>query len=136
MVGPLDTITILNEARECFIDGHYIATVLLATAFIEHTLVDELSERGLAKHGVQFSDALKIALENQLFSSELISQTDELRLIRNPFTHRKASTYSKSFGNRFLARREHPTKILEEDAKQALVVMYEYFIRTLKEMGK
>jgi hypothetical protein len=133
MVGPLDTITILSEARECFIDGHYIATVLLATAFVEHTLVDELSERGLTKPRVQFSDALKIASENRIFPDELISRTRNLSLIRNAFTHRKPLDNPDSFGYRFQAGGVHPARILEEDAKQFLALMYEYFRRTLKE---
>ena len=135
VVGPLDTMTILNEARDCFIEGHYVATVLLATAFIEHTLVDELSERELGRPRA-FSAALDAATENQLFPNELLSQTRDFSLIRNAFTHRKPSDDPNGFGNRFQARQVHPTKILEEDAKQALVLMYEYFRLTLKEFDE
>jgi hypothetical protein len=125
-------MTILNEARECFIEGHYIATVLLAMAFIEHTLIDELAENGLGRPG-RFSLALDAAAKNQLFPDELLSRTRNLSLIRNAFTHRKPSDNHDSFGYRFQARGVHPARILEEDAKQFLALMYEYFRRTLKE---
>ena len=134
-VGPLDTMTILNEARDCFIEGHHIATVLLATAFIEHILMDELSERELGRPRT-FSAAVNAATENRLFPDELLSQTRDLSLIRNAFTHRKASDDPNGFGYRFQTRRVHPTRILEEDAKQSLVLMYEYFRLTLKEFGE
>mgnify|MGYP003429852243 CR=1 FL=1 len=68
--GPLDTMTILNEARECFIEGHYIATVLLAMAFVEHTVMDELSESGYGRPGT-FSLALNAAAKKQLFPARV-----------------------------------------------------------------
>jgi hypothetical protein len=40
--GPMDTMRVLAEAGYCFVDGHYVATLLLAVAYIEHTLTDEL----------------------------------------------------------------------------------------------
>ncbi|MDA8257193.1 MAG: hypothetical protein M0Z99_16460 [Betaproteobacteria bacterium] len=131
--GPLDTMTILNEARECFIEGHYIATVLLAMAFIEHTVIDELAESGSGRPG-QFSLALDAAAKKRLFPDELLSRTRNLSLIRNAFTHRKPSDNPDSFGYRFQARGVHPARILEEDAKQFLALMYEYFCCTLKEL--
>jgi len=130
--GPLDTMTILDEARESFIAGHYIATVLLAMAFIEHTLIDELAENGGGRPG-KFSLALDAAAKGQLFPDELLSRTRNLSLIRNAFTHRKPLENPDSFGYRFLATQAHPARILEEDAKQSLALMYEYFRLTLKE---
>lgn len=126
-------MTILNEARECFIEGHYIATVLLAMAFIEHTVIDELAKNGLGRPG-RFSLALKAAAESQLFPDELLSRTSKLSLIRNAFTHRKPSDNPNSFGYRFQTRGVHPARILEEDAKQFLALMYEYFRCTLREL--
>ncbi|MBC2758528.1 hypothetical protein [Thiobacillus sp.] len=131
--GPLDTMSILNEARECFIEGHYIATVLLAMAFVEHTVMDELADSGLGRPG-KFSLALDAAAKKQLFPDELLSRTRNLSLIRNAFTHRKRSDNPDNFGYRFQRRGVHPAKILEEDAKQFLALMYEYFRCTLKEL--
>ena len=38
VMGRMDTMALMREARESFVDGHYIATLVLASAFIEHTL--------------------------------------------------------------------------------------------------
>ncbi|HEY9146874.1 MAG TPA: hypothetical protein VIN36_09340 [Thiobacillus sp.] len=132
VIGPLDTMTILNEARECFIGGHYIATVVLAMAFIEHTVIDELDDNGLEKPRA-FSAALEAAAKSQLFPNDLLSRTGNFSRIRNAFSHRKPSDDPNSFGYRFLARGVHPAIILEEDAKQSLELMYEYFRLTLEE---
>lgn len=54
VVGQMDTMAVLGEARDCFIEGHYIASLLMCVAFIEHTITDTLVERKLAKYGIQF----------------------------------------------------------------------------------
>jgi len=122
-------MALLSEAGECFINGHFIATILLAVAFIEHTLTDELSAKGAA---APFASAIKAAREQQLFPEAILEWTDKLRLRRNPFCHRKPEGHKHSFGARFLTRREHPQKILEEDAKEALSLMYAFFQLTVK----
>ena len=44
VVGEMDTMAVLGEARDCFIEGHYIASLLMCVAFIEHTITDTLVE--------------------------------------------------------------------------------------------
>ncbi len=132
VVGPMDTMAAIGEARDCFVEGHYIASLLLSVAVIEHILADSLVERGLANYGVTFIDAIKIAGDANIFTSEMLSRVDHLREIRNPFTHRKSPKHQHSFGNRFLTEKVHPKAILERDAKDALGLMYTFFHSTLK----
>jgi hypothetical protein len=106
--------------------------LLLATAFIEHTLIDELRERHLADKFRTFYDAIRVARQNRVFPDDLLSRADQLRMIRNPFAHRKPPGDPGNFPNRFLARQVHPTTILEEDAKESLELMYAFFRLTLK----
>lgn len=127
VVGPMDSMAVLGEARDCFIEGHYIASLMLSVAFIEHTMTDELVVRGRAKYGVSFVDAIRSSKEAGLFSPEMLSGADRLREIRNPFAHRKCQDHRHSFGNRFLRQRAHPRSILERDAKDALALMYAFF---------
>lgn len=133
VVGSIDSMAVLDEARDCFVEGHYIASLLLSVAFIEHTMTDKLVEHGLAKHGISLVDAIRLSSEEGLFSPEMLSGADRLRKIRNPFTHRKNQDHKHSFGNRFLEERVHPKTILERDAKDALTLMYAYFHCTLKD---
>lgn len=130
--GPVDTMTVLGEARDCFVEGHYVAALLLGVAFIEHTLMDELKDRHLDSKVRNFADAIRHARENTLFPNDLLSRVDALRKIRNPFAHRAAPDHQHSFGIRFKARGVHPYIILEADAKEALEVMYAFFRLTLR----
>lgn len=122
-------MALLSEARECFINGHFIATILLAVAFIEHTITDEFPTNGAA---ARFKSAIKAAREQQLFPDALLERAAELQLRRNAFCHRKPNGHEHSFGTRFLTRQEHPQKILEEDAKESLSLMYTFFQLTVK----
>lgn len=131
IAGSIDTLGMLHEARDCFVEGSYIAVLLLADSFIEHIITDELIERGLAKYGI--NDSIKVARENNIFSINMLIQAGHLREIRNPFVHRKSPTHQHSFGNRFIQSGAHPTALLEKDAKDALALMYEFFYATLKE---
>ncbi len=131
VVGQMDTMAVLGEARDCFIEGHYIASLLMCVAFIEHTVTDALIERSLAKNGISFNDAIKVAGEAGLFPLDMLSRADHLREIRNPFTHRKNPNHHHSFGNRFHEEGVHPRTILERDAKEALALMYAYFHSSL-----
>jgi hypothetical protein len=130
--GPMDTMRVLAEARDCFVHGHCVAALVLAVAFVEHTLTDELEERKLDRGVGNFKTAIQRAGENHLFPSELLSRADGLRKIRNPFTHRRPSDDPDRFGSRFQAQDRHPDLILESDAKEALEVMYAFFRLTLR----
>ena len=132
VVGPMDTMAAIGEARDCFVEGHYIASLLLCVAVVEHIITDSLVERGLANYGAPFIEAIKIAGDKNIFPLEMLSRADHLREIRNPFTHRKSQKHRHSFGNRFLAEKIYPKAILERDAKDALDLMYAFFHSTLK----
>ena len=130
VVQAMDTSAIRQEAYDCYINGHFVASLLLAVAFVEHTLTDALVGAG-EKQPRTFEQGIKSARTLNLFPGDLLDRTDKLREIRNPFTHRKPADHPHSFGNRYMVRQEHPTKILEEDAKEALLVMLQYFDLTV-----
>lgn len=123
-VGPSDTMAILSEADACFISGNWIAVVFLATAFIEHSVFDELHDRSLAKFGVRFSDALRIAKDHKVFDEDTLNEIHELVSIRNPYAHRKGPEHRHSLGNRYTSAKTHPMNVLEADAKEAIRLLY------------
>jgi len=129
-VGLMDTMTVLGEAPACFIEGHYVAVLMLAVAFIEHTLMDELKARGFDGKVRNLGAAIERAEEMNVFPADLLTRATALRKIRNPFAHLDADD-EYSFGNRYIERRVHPETILEQDAKDALEVMYAMFRLTL-----
>ena len=134
VMGEADTLAIKNEAYECYINGHYIATILLSVSLIEHTLTDGILESG-QKPPWKFEALIATARRKNLFPDDLLNMADQLRKIRNPFTHRGEGDDPNSFGNRFRTRRMHPTKLLEEDAQMALLAMLRFFELSLKHVS-
>lgn len=137
IIGPSDTMAIQNEANQCFVDGQYIATVLLVMAFFEHSLIDELLEKEIIKAGQRCSleKAIKLAKEYSVLDSDLLNSADQLRLIRNPLSHRKDPKHEHNFGNRYIRGKIHPQTMLEKDAKDAIMLMYRVFDDTLRSWG-
>ena len=130
--GPIDTLRILEEARLCFICGHFVATVMLATSFLEHTLADKLGDLNLIKGKPTLEQLINLARNHLGLPSGLLDRADRLRAVRNPFTHRRPDDDQATFGNRFLSSKSHPDTILATDAQLAIGVMYELFQCTLR----
>lgn len=119
-------MTLLGEAKNCYVDGYFMATVMLATAFIEHTLSNRLQNKGLTTKSRPFAESIRLAREHSLYESILLDRTDHLREIRNPFAHRRPPEDVHTLGNRYLAEKKHPDVVLDADAQESLKVMYEF----------
>lgn len=123
LVGRTDTLSLVSEAKACFIDGHFIGTTVLAVSAMEHLLTDALIDRGLAKYGVYFANALKLARDQSLFEDGLLTEIDRLRLIRNPHAHLREVTDPDSLNYRYWNENRHPVAVLEDDARAAIKAM-------------
>lgn len=132
VMGDMTALHMMEEARDCFTSGYFVGALLLATSFVEQTLSEELEGVTNAQERRTFELMIKSARQHLSFPANLLDRTDRLRELRNPFTHRKAPDHPHSFGVRFLSEKRHPRSILEEDAKLAIGVMYEWFHRTLR----
>jgi hypothetical protein len=130
ILGTDEALGVLSEAEHAFREGHFISVILLSLAYIEHELSDTLIRKSLAKFGVTLNDAIKLAKTHQVLEESLIERVDQLRLVRNPFSHLKQPDHEHRFGKRFRSQDVHPQTLLEEDAKEAFEVMYKVF-RTL-----
>jgi len=131
--GRTETMRLLSEARETFIDGHFVASLLLATAFIEHTLSDELQKLGHVSSSPSFSRAIVLAGECKVFPDDWLARADALRLKRNPFAHLKEPKHEHNLGVRFRKQNVNPNRVMEADAKDAISLMWDFFVATLME---
>jgi hypothetical protein len=132
IMGRPETLALLDEAEDAFREGHFISVQLLALAFVEHTIVEELVERSLCKERINFERAIELAQRNEVLETELISRIDGLREVRNPFAHRRRHDDPNTYGNRYISRQIHPRVMLEQDAREAFQVMYLVFSALLK----
>ena len=132
IMGKVEAMSLLGEARDCYVQGHFIAALMLATALIEHVIAEELVDINKGDYGLSFIESIKCARKEKLFPSELLAAADKLRELRNPFAHLKHPNHKHSPGNRYLSQKRHPEAVKEEDAKEAIVAMYACFKHTLR----
>ncbi|GAA0887672.1 hypothetical protein [Rhodanobacter soli] len=130
-IAPIEATVLMDEARQCFVNGQFVAALMLAASFIEHKLSDALRLKELINDSPSFACAIELAQTNQVFPPDLLHRTDLIRQIRNPFAHRKPDNHEHSLGNRFLSLHVHPQTVIESDAALAIQAMYEYFSLTL-----
>lgn len=121
LAGQAELVLTYRELQLCFIDGHSLATIVLAQAFVEKILHDYYNQIGLteiAKKGL--NAILKHAIKNRVLNGYVIKQIDKIRLIRNPITHLKDNNYEHSLDKRSYKNKVSPINQLEKDAKEAI----------------
>jgi hypothetical protein len=122
LVGGIPAMFALDELKRSYAYGNFMATVLLAQAFIEQTLggsymlsgQDEIAQRG-------FAGLIAAARDDGKITAELANEFDHLRRIRNPYTHNVSGLGPRSYMGRlkdteFVA----PEDLVMEDAKFAV----------------
>jgi hypothetical protein len=124
LLGSLEAVFIFGEAQTTFINGQWIATILLAQAFIERQIHSHMLSKGYpgADRGIKYM--LKYCRTNSILSESVLDKIDHLRSIRNPFTHLKPVDYPFNLGRRiFQGQNKGPDEVLENDARQALALI-------------
>ena len=114
-----------KEAKDCYIAGHLIAALVLASAFMEHWMTGFIGARGYpgeAKRGL--AACVECARQNQLLPEAVLAKLDRLRMIRNPFVHLKPFDHEHIVSRRMLASRTAPEELLDRDAREAIALMY------------
>jgi len=121
-----ETSFVFDEVKMAYINGEYIATILLVTAFLEHWLGNYLASKGYVKEARGGLNAILECLDKyELMHPFLTKNTDQLRRIRNPFVHLKPFEHEHRLFQRALHHSKDPVTILEEDARDAISLMYE-----------
>lgn len=127
-LSGMETAYVFDEAKMTFINGEFISTIMLAQAFIEHKLQTYLASRGLIKESKKGLKSMTSYLKrNKLVNEFLLDKIDHLRKIRNPFSHLKLDDES-SISRRIFLQRKEPFIVMEEDAKEAIALMYQIAI--------
>lgn len=122
---PLETGLIHSEITNTFVDGSFIATILLCVAFIEHWLTCILSSHGFEKESKAGLDQkLKCLKRNQLTLKVVIKKVDQLRKKRNPFVHLRSFDDPNTISQRIFKEKKDLITILEEDARESILLMH------------
>lgn len=133
IMGRAETLRLIEEARGTFTDGHFVATLFVAMALIEHALVEELQLKGRTKGSPLFGQAIDMAIEGKLFPPDWLQRTKALSLRRNSFAHLKEGDHPHTLGARVMEEKAHPVAIMEADARDAIDLMFNFFVATTRE---
>ena len=122
---PHESYLVFTEARDAFVNGLYVATVMLAQSFIEHrlqTFMSSINEQQVSTKGLNaILKRLYVVRPQHRFIWEKV---DRIRAFRNPFTHLKPFDHPNTIGQISLRDRMHPNEVLYKNAKEALAFMY------------
>ena len=125
MAMPFETATVFQEAKSTFIAGHFVATVVLAAAFVEHWFASNLIGLGFTKEAAKgLAASVTCARQHNLVPSVLLDKADRLRQIRNPFVHLKSFEHEHNLTRRAFSVGKLPHELLERDAKESLNLIY------------
>jgi len=133
IMGRTETLHLLNEAREVFVNGHFASALMLAVSVIEHSLVEECQLRGLFEGSPPLTQVLKVAEDNNVLPGDWFPSLRLLVHRRNPYAHLKDPTHEHGLGRRVRKEKLHPQVILQRDAETGLKYMYDVFRATLRE---
>lgn len=114
-----------EEARRSYLNGNYIATVVLCQIVLEnslHGIFVTIGRDDLEK--ASFRKLLKEAYESRLISDDEYDLFNEVRKLRNPYTHYRSPKNKEYLGARIIENGEIHFDIFEEDAKIALRAVF------------
>lgn len=114
----------LDEVRRCYMDGSYVAVVLLSLAYVERELAAVLYAAG-------WEPAKKAslgALLDKAYQDGVLSELEwptyqELARLRNSHAHFRRPGSSESMMARVVEENAFPREVLAKDAKRALRAM-------------
>jgi hypothetical protein len=112
---------LLQEAKECFVYGQYLATAILGVAFVERVLAAEFFAAG--RNDLERSgglDLLREALASGRLSPEEFQRFDRMRQLRNPLVHFRRPLASGTVEARAVQQGTHPDSVLAADAEAIL----------------
>lgn len=135
IMGRTETLHLLREARDVFVDGHYAATLLVAISVINHSLVEDLQLR----NGIQGDPGLQKVLakseELRILPAEWFAPIRQLVSRRHPFVHFKEPDHEHGLGERGMQEKAHLAHLLEQDARDAIMFMFRVFRATLRDVA-
>ncbi|EPW6438067.1 hypothetical protein [Vibrio parahaemolyticus] len=125
LTGGMQSQLALHELANSYVNGNYMAVVLLVQAFIEHSLSGEFIMRGQnAIAESSFKKIIDSSLSHDIIDADLYDLLEALRKIRNPYVHAKAGIKSGSLIKKMIDGRFESAELLaKSDALQSLTIL-------------
>ncbi len=137
LMGGFLSIFALQELPICYIDGHYMACILLAQVFIEDSLGNYyiiLGEDNVAKQ--KFEKLINQTHQDNVISAELKEQFHRLRSVRNRYVHPRSGDGKETLIAHFVKKAsqdigtESDRDLLKDDAEMAIQTVVDFLRET------
>lgn len=123
--GGTITYRAWTEARSSFINGHFVATVLLCQGLMEHLLASELEMRldPVPVSGKATGKTIRrLSRESGVITAEEDQELERLASLRNPLTHYRGANDPEHIDQQAMQQRSASDAILERDAVFAVTL--------------
>lgn len=125
MPGGEKVLAAWLEARSSFVQGNYMATVMLCQSLVEHMLAAHLEmamEPVSRSSRPSFRETLRRSVEQRVISEQVARDLEKLMEIRNPLSHYRALHDPSNLSRRVLDTLRSAESHLISDATFAISV--------------
>ncbi|MBM3325058.1 MAG: DUF4145 domain-containing protein [Calditrichaeota bacterium] len=128
MLVPQMAYYYIEESKLCYLNGAFVACVLVVQAALEDILRDFYRLQGndkLVEKG--FKDLINKSSEDGLISDREAAEMHSIRELRNPYQHTKLPMHEKGFSRRIQKSNFEKDEwdLMREDAEKALICLFE-----------
>jgi hypothetical protein len=123
--GGVVPLYAFEEMRLAYLNGLYISCVVVSQIIVEHLLAGmlEMMANRSDLEGAGFHTLINEGLAAGLISQDEFDGLDQLRRLRNPYTHTKPIMHQSCFIRRAAESGSHPADLFKQDAEVALTVV-------------
>lgn len=124
--GGFETSTAFGEAGACFVNGDFMATILLVQTVVEHLLGGMIAmycDDDRAAYRSPYKTLLSRALNEQFLTTDEYELFDQLRQARNPHAHPRGVNDRSSLIRRAMDSGVAIDELIEADARAALTAL-------------
>lgn len=122
--GGVVPMQAFEEMRLAYLNGLYVSCVVVSQVLIEHILAGmfEMADRDDLE-GSGFQKLTSEALKSGFISQKEYERLNQLRRLRNPYTHSKPIMHQSCFIRRAAETGAHPVDVFKQDAETALAIV-------------
>ncbi len=127
-VGGLVGLRSFNEARLAYLNGLFLACIVLCQICLEHSLASLLYMEGREEaRKMSYSMLLREALKTGHISEEEFRLFDRIRKYRNPYVHFHAPRDEDWLPERAVRSNIPEDELVVQDAEEAIVALLHFF---------
>ncbi|MBN8492615.1 MAG: hypothetical protein J0M00_14450 [Burkholderiales bacterium] len=128
LVGGIPAMFALDELKRSYAYGNYMATVVLAQAFVEQSLGGMYTLAGRDETVAKgFAALIDQAHKDNQITQQLADNLHALRKMRNPYTHHTIGTGKRTYMGRLMDSAPiAPEDLVLEDARSAVRAVADY----------